>query len=189
MRKRGFALSLGLPEDATSDCARVTLSGQSAALVEGQHGVIELTESRVRLRTGRGVLTVQGEGLRLRALSVDAALIEGHVLTATYARGRASAMNLTLELSGLNLERLLRAAGSLRRSDEKRPPDGRANHARRRAGRAEKEDGRALRKIRLADGGNSGGRAAEARKGRKKAMDARRSPCCSASFGSICPPK
>ena len=67
--------------------ARVTLSGQSAALVEGQHGVIELTESRVRLRTGRGVLTVQGEGLRLRALSVDAALIEGHVLTATYAGG------------------------------------------------------------------------------------------------------
>ena len=52
MRKRGFALSLGLPEDATSDCARVTLSGQSAALVEGQHGVIE-----------------------------------GHVLTATYAGG------------------------------------------------------------------------------------------------------
>ena len=43
--------------------------------------------SRVRLRTGRGVLTVQGEGLRLRALSVDAALIEGHVLTATYAGG------------------------------------------------------------------------------------------------------
>ena len=66
---------------------RATLSGQSAALVEGQHGVIELTESRVRLRTGRGVLTVQGEGLRLRALSVDAALIEGHVLTATYAGG------------------------------------------------------------------------------------------------------
>lgn len=87
MRKRGFALSLGLSEDATSDCARVTLSGQSAALVEGQHGVIELTESRVRLRTGRGVLTVQGEGLRLRALSADAALIEGHVLTATYAGG------------------------------------------------------------------------------------------------------
>ena len=58
MREKSFALSLGLPEDATADCARVTLSGQSAALVEGQHGVIELTESRVRLRTGRGVLTV-----------------------------------------------------------------------------------------------------------------------------------
>ena len=77
MREKRFALSLGLPEDSTGDCARV----------EGQHGVIELTESRVRLRTGRGVLSVLGEGLRLRELSVDAALIEGHVLTATYAGG------------------------------------------------------------------------------------------------------
>ena len=58
MREKRFALSLGLPEDSTGDCARVTLVGQSAALVEGQHGVIELTESRVRLRTGRGVLSV-----------------------------------------------------------------------------------------------------------------------------------
>ena len=80
MREKRLALSLGLPEDSTGDC-------QSAALVEGQHGVIELTESRVRLRTGRGVLSVLGEGLRLRELSVDAALIEGHVLTATYAGG------------------------------------------------------------------------------------------------------
>lgn len=87
MREKRFALSLGLPEDSTGDCARVTLVGQSTALVEGQHGVIELTESRVRLRTGRGVLSVLGEGLRLRELSVDAALIEGHVLTATYAGG------------------------------------------------------------------------------------------------------
>ena len=41
MREKRFALSLGLPEDSTGDCARVTLVGQSAALVEGQHGVIE----------------------------------------------------------------------------------------------------------------------------------------------------
>ena len=60
MREKRFALSLGLPEDSTGDCARVTLVGQSAALVEG---------------------------LCLRELSVDAALIEGHVLTATYAGG------------------------------------------------------------------------------------------------------
>ena len=46
MREKRFALSLGLPEASTGDCARVTLVGQSAALVEGQHGVIELTESR-----------------------------------------------------------------------------------------------------------------------------------------------
>ena len=31
MREKRFALSLGLPEDSTGDCARVTLIGQSAA--------------------------------------------------------------------------------------------------------------------------------------------------------------
>ena len=30
MREKRFALSLGLPEDSTGDCARVTLIGQSA---------------------------------------------------------------------------------------------------------------------------------------------------------------
>ena len=31
MREKRFALSLGLPEDSTGDCARVTLVGQSGA--------------------------------------------------------------------------------------------------------------------------------------------------------------
>ena len=86
MRKKSWTLALGLPEDAAVDCARVTLSGQSAALVEGQHGVVELSGSIVRLRTGRGVLTILGEELALKELSMDAALVTGkRVTTATYA--------------------------------------------------------------------------------------------------------
>ena len=156
MREKRFALSLGLPEDSTGDCARVTLVGQSAALVEGQHGVIELTESRVRLRTGRGVLTVLGEGLRLRELSVDAALIRRSRADGDLRRGRANAMNLTLELSGLNLERLLRTAGETAAFGCKMSagwtsaPCASSFRPRRR-----KEAGRALRTIRLADDGGS----------------------------------
>lgn len=87
MRKKNWTLALGLPEDAAVDCARVTLSGQSAALVEGQHGVVELSGNTVRLRTGRGVLTIRGEELTLKELSMDAALITGkRVTTATYAQ-------------------------------------------------------------------------------------------------------
>ena len=86
MRKKSWTLAVGLPEDTTGDCARVTLSGQSAALVEGQHGVVELSACTVRLRTGRGVLTILGEELTLKELSMDAALITGkRVMTATYA--------------------------------------------------------------------------------------------------------
>lgn len=91
MRKRGavrrMMLEAGLPEDALSDCARVTMTGRSAVLVEGQHGVVELGAQRIRLRTGDGVLTVLGDALSLRELSLDAALIEGRNLTTvTYAK-------------------------------------------------------------------------------------------------------
>ena len=86
-RGRRLALSIGLPEDALTGGARVTLTGRGAALVEGQHGVIELGTQRIRLRTSDGVLTVAGEGLCLRELSFDAALIAGDpLLGVTYGR-------------------------------------------------------------------------------------------------------
>ncbi len=88
-RVRHLALRAGLPEDALGDSARVTMTGRSGVLVEGQRGVIELGETRIRLRTGGGVLTVTGERLRLRELSVDAALICGEdVETVSYGKGQ-----------------------------------------------------------------------------------------------------
>lgn len=84
---RRLALTTGLPEDALGGGARVTLTGRTAALVEGQRGVIELSSGRIRLKTDGGVLTVSGEGLRLRELSFDAAVIVGEdVLGASYAK-------------------------------------------------------------------------------------------------------
>lgn len=91
MRKRSavrrLMLEAGLPEDALEDCARVTMTGRSAVLVEGQHGVIELGAERIRMRTGSGMVSVLGNGLRLRELSLSAALIEGEPLAAvTYEK-------------------------------------------------------------------------------------------------------
>ena len=97
-------------------------------------------------------------------------------------------MNLTLELSGLNLERLLRAAGAcgvrmknVRRVDERTMrvvvP---AAQKKKVAALCEKygwqmAEIRAGGLLRLARGVKGDGRL--------------ESPCCSASFGSICPPK
>ena len=59
-------------------------------LVEGQHGVVELSGACIRLRTKDGVLSVLGEALQLRELSLDAAMITGErVETVTYGRARA----------------------------------------------------------------------------------------------------
>lgn len=80
-RLRALALAGGLPEDAVADCARVTMTGRSAVLVEGQRGVIELAGGLIRLKTGSGVLAVSGQGLRLRELSLDEALIDGEEIS------------------------------------------------------------------------------------------------------------
>ena len=84
---RRIALSSSLPEDALTSGARVTMIGRGCVLVEGQRGVVELSDGRIRLRTEGGVLTVTGQGLRLHELSLDAAMIVGEpIVTVTYGR-------------------------------------------------------------------------------------------------------
>lgn len=51
--------------------------GRVCVLVEGQYGVVELEEERIRLRTRDGVLSVAGNTLCLKELSADAAMITG----------------------------------------------------------------------------------------------------------------
>ena len=92
MGKRGrqLALRCGLPEDAGTVGARVTMTGRGAVLVEGQHGVVELSGACIRLRTKDGVLSVLGEALQLRELSLDVAMITGERgEPVTYGRARA----------------------------------------------------------------------------------------------------
>jgi len=86
-RAKRWVLRSGLPEDALTGAARATLCGQSAVLIEGQHGVVEMGERCIRLRTQSGVLSIAGEGLVLHELSLDAAMIRGDkVETLTYGR-------------------------------------------------------------------------------------------------------
>jgi len=72
--------SSGLPQDALIDCARVTLTGRSLVTIEGQHGVVELADQRIRMKTGGGMLLVTGEALALNELSPVRAVITGEMI-------------------------------------------------------------------------------------------------------------
>lgn len=86
-RFKRWVLKSGLPEDALTGAARATLFGRSAVLIEGQHGVVEMGEQRIRLRTHSGILSIAGKALVLQELSMDAAMIRGEELeTLTYGR-------------------------------------------------------------------------------------------------------
>jgi len=78
-----------LPEDVLTSGARVTMMGRGCVLVEGQRGVVELGQLRIRLRTAQGILSVTGTGLRLKELSSDAAMIDGERIdAASYPESR-----------------------------------------------------------------------------------------------------
>lgn len=68
---------LHLPEDASGRAARLVILGSSRALVENCRGVEEIGETRIRLRLGKGVLTIEGESLRLTDVRADAACVCG----------------------------------------------------------------------------------------------------------------
>ena len=70
---------LELPEDVSGRAARLTILGSSRALVENCRGVEEIGETRIRLRLGEGVLTIEGENLRLSDVRADAACVCGRV--------------------------------------------------------------------------------------------------------------
>lgn len=94
-RMRSAALRCSLPERALALGARVTMFGDRRALVEGQSGVVELAEDRIRLRTAHGVLCIQGEALRLLELTADAAMIAGErVYAASYGALQKDAQRL-----------------------------------------------------------------------------------------------
>lgn len=81
-KTRHAVLACGLPTDVLENEARVTLYGCTSVLVEGQHGVVELGTTQIRMKTAAGVLCVRGKNLKLRELSLDAAMIDGERIDA-----------------------------------------------------------------------------------------------------------
>ena len=65
------------PDDLTGRCARVTAIGSGRLLIENHTGLLELTDTRVRLNTGMGPLTITGEGLRLCEARPRAMIVSG----------------------------------------------------------------------------------------------------------------
>lgn len=72
-----WSLRSELPEDAVTGSARITLSGKRSALVEGHHGVVEMSDACIRLASAGGVISIRGRMLGIKELSLDAAVVTG----------------------------------------------------------------------------------------------------------------
>lgn len=67
------------PDDLFGRCARLSVIGSSRLLVENHSGILELTETLIRLNTGCGPITVTGEALRLCDARPRSIIVTGYI--------------------------------------------------------------------------------------------------------------
>ena len=75
---------LELPEGSLSGAARVELSGNRRAVVEGCRGILEYEEGVIRLNTTSGIVRFMGRDLTMNCLTEDSAVVSGTILSVEF---------------------------------------------------------------------------------------------------------
>jgi sporulation protein YqfC len=70
---------LELPGDVVLDAARVTLVGDMELVVENHRGLTEYTPGRVVLTVPEGQLAIDGDDLRIGAISPEQVIVLGKI--------------------------------------------------------------------------------------------------------------
>lgn len=75
---------LEIPKDAVYDVPRITLVGGLQILIENHKGILEFTDSRIRLAHAAGEIHVVGTRLIIRNIQPNEILIEGDIKGISY---------------------------------------------------------------------------------------------------------
>ncbi|HWQ58131.1 MAG TPA: YabP/YqfC family sporulation protein [Clostridia bacterium] len=77
---------LDLPEEILTGRVKATLYATDTLVVENHKGVFECAPERIRLRTGEGILCVEGADMVLMELSGDRALVSGEIVGVSFEK-------------------------------------------------------------------------------------------------------
>ena len=83
LREKLFSAA-DLPLELTGCTPKVTLTGSGEVAIEGHRGLVEYTEERITVNTGRYMIAVRGTGLRLDAMDREEMLISGVLFAVEY---------------------------------------------------------------------------------------------------------
>ncbi|MBQ4347465.1 MAG: sporulation protein YqfC [Firmicutes bacterium] len=77
--KKYLARSLELPTEAVLNLPLVTLTGFTELCIENHRGIIEYTDSVLRVNTAQGALRIEGRALILHSLTSEALTVTGRI--------------------------------------------------------------------------------------------------------------
>lgn len=68
-----------MPKEIVYDLPLITLIGREEISIENYKGIVEYTESRIRVKTGSGVFKIEGSRLFLKHISAENILVIGFI--------------------------------------------------------------------------------------------------------------
>jgi sporulation protein YqfC len=77
--KKWLTDKLELPEDVLMDLPRITMIGQLHIYIENHYGVLQFSDTVLRLRLRDGQLLIKGNGFVLKILQPEELLLEGKI--------------------------------------------------------------------------------------------------------------
>lgn len=86
MREK-LASAAGMPKDVVMGAAVVTVLGNSEVCIENYRGIIEYTESLIRVQTKDGKIWISGKRLEIEYYTNDEMKIKGKIDTLEFACG------------------------------------------------------------------------------------------------------
>ena len=82
--KEKVANFLSLPKEVALDLPLLTATGRGEVTIENYKNLIEFTESKIRVRTRDGAMTIEGERLKLRQITTENVLVSGLISQINY---------------------------------------------------------------------------------------------------------
>lgn len=73
-----------MAEDLTPQLARIEIIGDKRVLVENHRGILEYSDTLMRINCGKMVIHIAGEGLVLKALSLSELAVSGRITGVKY---------------------------------------------------------------------------------------------------------
>ncbi|MCL1884119.1 MAG: YabP/YqfC family sporulation protein [Defluviitaleaceae bacterium] len=75
--KEKVAGFLSLPKEVALDLPLLMATGRGEVSIENYKNLLEFTETKIRVRTRDGTMTVEGERLKLRQVTTENVLVSG----------------------------------------------------------------------------------------------------------------
>lgn len=77
--KENVSEFLELPKDIVMDLPRITLIGNLQLFVENHKGIIEYSDSRIRINTKSGMIKITGKNFLIKTIVTEEVIIYGDI--------------------------------------------------------------------------------------------------------------